>query len=303
MAVTIEQRSNQFNRDTVTSSDPRHSKENTRPMKLNARIPVTAAFAATLLCGATGCNQLRSRSELNKGVQAFKNKDYEVAVGDFQNAIKLDEKSEVAKLYLATAYAYQVVDSDKPDNVALAQKALDAFQQVLAKDPNDLTALKQVASISRNIHRMDDAKAYERKVIAVDPNDAEAYYTIGVVDWMQAYKTAVATLAADGLTDDGFGNPKKSKGACQKLVEANTAPVTEGLEALDKAVSINPTYEEAMTYLNLMYRRKADLECGDDAARKADLAQADDWTQKSMGARKANELKKEQKAGGGVTMQ
>jgi len=119
---------------------------------------------------------------------------------------------------------------------------------------------------------------------------------------MQAYKSAVTILAADGSTDDGNGNPKKSKGACQKLVDANTAPVAEGLEALEKAVSINPTYEEAMTYLNLMERRKADLECGNDDARKADLAAADEWTQKSMGARKANELKKEQKAGGGVTM-
>lgn len=273
-------------------------------MKLTARIPVTAAFVVTLLFGATGCNQLKSRDQLNKGVQAFKNQKYEEAVDHFQTAINLDPKSEDAKLYLATAYANQVVPNlDSPDNLALAQKALDAFQVVLAKDPNDLTALKQIASISRNIKKMDQAKEYERKVIAVDPNDSEAYYTIGVVDWMQAYKSAVAILAADGLTDDGNGNVKKSKGACQKIVDANTTPVTEGLDVLQKAVSINPNYEEAMTYLNLMNRRKADLECGNDAARKADLAAADNWTQKSMGARKANELKKEQKAGGGVTMQ
>ena len=272
-------------------------------MKLTARIPVTAAFVATLLCGATGCNQLKSRDQLNKGVQAFKNQKYEEAVDHFQTAINLDPKSEDAKLYLATAYANQVVPNlDTPDNLALAQKAMDAFQAVLAKNPNDLTALKQIASISRNTKKMDDAKLYERKVIAIDPNDAEAYYTIGVVDWMGAYKSAVAILAADGLTDDGNGNPKKSKAACQKLVDANTAPVNEGLEALQKAVGINPTYEEAMTYLNLMERRKADLECGDDNARKADLAAADDWTQKAMGARKANEQKKEKANSGGVTM-
>lgn len=58
-----------------------------------------------------------------------------------------------------------------------------------------------------------------------------------------------------------------------------------------------------MSYLNLTYRRKADMECGDDAARKADLATADDWSQKAMGARKANELEKEKKTSGGVTMQ
>jgi len=272
-------------------------------MKLTARIPVTAAFVALLLLGATGCNQLRARDQLNKGVQAFKNARYEEAVDHFQTAIKLDPNYADAKLYLATAYSYQVVPNlDSPENLALAQKALDGFNEVLAKDPNDLTALKQIASIDFNTNKLEDAKTYQRKVIAIDPNDHEAYYTIGVVDWKQAYKSAVAILAADGLTDDGNGNVKKTKGACQKLQAANTALVDEGLKVLQKAVDINPTYEEAMTYLNLTERRKADLECGNDAARKADLALADEWTQKSMGARKANELKKEQKTGGGVTM-
>ena len=74
------------------------------------------------------------------------------------------------------------------------------------------------------------------------------------------------------------------------------------MQYLNKAVELNPTYDDAMQYLNLTYRRKADLECGDDAARKADLAQADEWIQKAMGARKINEKKKEEKTQGGVTM-
>ncbi len=96
---------------------------------------------------------------------------------------------------------------------------------------------------------------------------------------------------------------RRRKGACQKLQDANTDLVAEGLQYLTKAVDLNPTYDDAMQYLNLTYRRKADLECGDDAARKADLAQADDWNQKAMGARKINEKKKEEKTQGGVTMQ
>jgi len=79
--------------------------------------------------------------------------------------------------------------------------------------------------------------------------------------------------------------------------------VNEGLEYLHKAVEINPSYDDAMQYLQLTYRRKADLECGDDAARKADMAQVDTWVQKAMGTRKANELKKEKATQGGVTMQ
>jgi tetratricopeptide (TPR) repeat protein len=279
-------------------------KETIRPMKLTARIPVTAALLALLLGTATGCNRLKARDQLTKGVQAFKNARYEEAVNHFQNSIALDPSYEDAKLYLATAYSYQVVPNlDTPENLAIAQKALDGFNAVLAKDPNDLTALKQIASINRNIKKLDVAKEYEKKVIAIAPNEAEAYYTIGVVDWMQSYKNAVAILAADGLTDAGDGNPKKSKGACQKLQAANTDLVNEGLQYLNKAVEINPTYDDAMQYLQLTYRRKADLECGDDAARKADLALVDQWIQKAMGARKENELKKEQKTGGGVSMQ
>ena len=59
---------------------------------------------------------------------------------------------------------------------------------MLAKDPNDLTALKQIASINRNIKKFDAAKEYEKKVIAIAPNDPEAYYTVGFVDWVLAYK-------------------------------------------------------------------------------------------------------------------
>jgi tetratricopeptide (TPR) repeat protein len=273
-------------------------------MRLSARIPVMAAVVAVLLGSTTGCNKLKARDQLGKGVQAFKNARYEEAVDHFQNAIALDPDYAQAKLYLATSYSYQVVPNlDTPDNLKIAQKALDGFNQVLSKDPNDLTALKQIASIDRNIKKLDEAKEYEKKVIALDPNDPEAYYTIGVVDWMQAYKNSIAILAAEGLTEDGNGNVKKSKAACEKMKAQNTANVAEGMEFLQKAVDLNKTYDDAMQYLNLTYRRKADLECPDDAARKADLAKADEWSQKAMGARKANELEKEKKNQGGVTMQ
>lgn len=272
-------------------------------MKLTARIPVTAALLALMLSSVTGCNRLKARDQLTKGVQAFKNARYEEAVNHFQTAIDLDPNYETAKLYLATSYSYQVVPNlDTPENLALAQKALQGFNEILSKDPNDVTALKQVASIDFNIKKFEEAKVYQKKVIALDGNDAEAHYTVGVVDWIQAYKNAQTILAAEGLTDDGNGNVKKSKAACQKLQEQNGPLVDESLQYLQKAVDLNPTYDDAMQYLNLAYRRKADLECGNDAARKDDLAKADEWSQKAMGARKENEKKKEEKTQGGIEM-
>ena len=57
-------------------------------------------------------------------------------------------------------------------------------------------------------------------------------------------------------------------------------------------------YDDAMSYLNLIYRRKADVDYGDTAAVKADIAAADDWRTKAMGTRKANEEKKNAGPGG-----
>ena len=272
-------------------------------MKLTARIPVSVALLV-LLGTSTGCDRLKSRDQINKGVAAFKNAQYEEAVSNFQNAVKLDPTSENAKLYLATSYAYQVVPNlMTPENLTVAQKALDGFNAVLAKDPTDLTALKQVASINRNIGKFDQAKEYELKVIKAAPDDPEAYYIVGSIDWnLEHYKNTVPILAADGLTDDGEGNKKMTKGACAKIQAANTDLVNEALQFLSKAIDLNPNYDDAMTYLQLTYRSKANLECPNDASRKADLASADQWVQKAMGARKTNELNKEKKLGGGVTM-
>lgn len=273
-------------------------------MKLSARMTASAALLL-ILASTVGCTKLKARDELVKGVQAFKSGKYEEAVDYFQKSVALDPTSPVSHLYLATAYSYQVVpDLTTPENLAIAQKALNGFNDVLAQNPNDLDALRQVASIDRNIHKYDAAKATEEKIIKLDPQDSEANYTIGVIDWTLAYKNATDILGAAGLQDDGEGNVKKSKAVCEKLVAANTDLVNEALKYLQQAVNINPNYDDAMQYLNLTYRRKADLECGDDAARKADLAQADSWVQRAMGARKANEAIKEKIAEhGGINPQ
>ena len=271
-------------------------------MKRSARFAAGSALLM-LLAGTLGCAKLKARDQLEKGIQAFKGGQYEAAVGHFQQSIALDPDYDTARLYLATAYSYQVVPNlDTPDNLKVAQKALDGFNAVLAKNPNDVDALRQVASIHRNIKQYEKAKADEQKIISVAPNDADAEYTLGQIYWQQAYNNATKTLGAAGMTDDGEGNVKKPKDVCAKLVELNTDLVSNAQTHLMKAVDINPTYDDAMTYLNLNYRRKADLECGNDQARKADLAQADVWVQKATGARKANEAAKEKKLAGGVNM-
>ncbi len=269
-------------------------------MNRNKKLWVPAVASLSLLISLAGCSRLQARDQLNKGVAAYKSAKYEEAISHFQRAVNLDPKLPMTHLYLATAYAQQVVpNTDTPANNKAAQQAINAYEDVLKERPNDLTALKGIASIYFNTNKFDQAKEWQQKVIAADPKDPEAYYTIGVIDWGQARKNSLQVLSAMGATDKGDGNPNIPKKECQKLSEQNTPLVQEGMDSLKKAVDLRPSYEDAMAYINLMYRRQAEIECGNDAARKADLAQAQDWTDKALAARKANEIKANQTTPGG----
>ncbi len=274
-------------------------KEKDTNMNGPARITALAVALAGMVLSMSGCNQLAARDQLNKGVEAYKSAHYEEAIGHFQKATQLDPNLPMAKSYLATALAQNVVPGlDTPDNLSTAQQAIDIFKQVLDKNPNDVNSLKQIAGIYFSIKKLDDAKTWQKRVLAVDPKDPEAAYTVGVIDWTQAHENALKTLQPAGINDDGEGNVKAPKKIMEPLKDMNGPLVEEGLQYLNQAVANRANYDDAMAYLNLIYRRKADVDYGDAAAVKADVAAAEDWRTKAMGTRKANEAKKNAGPGG-----
>jgi hypothetical protein len=267
-----------------------------------ARITALAVALAGMVLSMSGCNRLAARDQLNKGVDAYKSAHYEEAIGHFQKATQLDPSLPMAKSYLATALSQNIVPGlDSPENMKNANDAIAIFQEVLDKDPHDVNSIKQIAGIYFSIKKFDDAKAWQKKVLAEDPKDAEAAYTIGVIDWTLAHKNKLDALQSAGLNDDGAGNVKAPKKIMQELSAKNGPLVEEGLQYLTQAINNRANYDDAMQYLNLIYRNKADVDYGNNAAVEADVAAAKDWTSKAMGTRKSNEEKKS-KGPGGITM-
>ena len=262
-----------------------------------ARLPVLAVVLVAATASLTGCNQLKARDQLNKGVESFKAGKYDQAVTHFQQAQTLDPKLSVAKAFLATALSQNVVPGlTTPENLKTANQAIETFEQVLQQDPNSIISMKGIASLYFNIKQLDKAKEWQKKVLGLDPKDAEAAYTVGVIDWTQAHENLLKMTANN---DDGAGNVKVLvKKNCDDIKEQNGPLVEEGLKYLNQALELRPNYEEAMDYLNLTYRRKADVDCGNSAAVKADVDAATDWSHKAMGTRKENEAKKNQGPGG-----
>lgn len=234
-----------------------------------------------------------ARSELDKGVDAYKAARYEEAIAHFRKAAEIDPGAILAKVYLGTALSQNVMPGlDTPENLKVAREAIGEFTQALAVRPHDVNALKQVAALYFNIKEFDDAREWQKKVLDEDPHDSDAAYTIGVIDWTMAHVNALAALQARGLNDDGEGNIEAPADVLETIRVENQQLVEEGLRYLKQAIEDRPDYDDAMAYLNLTYRRKADLDHGDKRAVDEDVTQAREWTAKSMQTRRTREEKR-----------
>jgi tetratricopeptide (TPR) repeat protein len=266
-------------------------------MKTGLKI-LAVAGAAWLVLTAAGCDRLRARDQLNKGVAAYKNARYEQAIENFKNAVALDDSLKNAKLYLATAYAQQYIPGvDSPENLQNATSAIDQYKSVLQQDPKNVNSIKGIAYLYLQMKKFEDAKDYYRKAVALDPNDPEAYYSVGVIDWTQAYQPRMEERAKIGLRPD---EPLKDKKLCAKLRDENGNVIQDGLDNLNKAIQLRQDYDDAMAYLNLLYREKADRECDQPEQRASDLKTADEWVDKTMAAKKAKAQK--QTGNQGITL-
>jgi tetratricopeptide (TPR) repeat protein len=238
-------------------------------MERNLRNRVLLAAIVVSVVASSGCDKLKARDKLNKGVQAYKAAQFDQAVEDFKQAKDLDPKLTNARLYLATAYASQFIPGAPSDeNMNMGKQAISEFQDILKDDPNNLSAIDGIGSIlysmganPYNEKTLEESKQYHLKHIQLKPDDAEPYYWIAVIDWSIAYhgnaemreeynKTAKKTIRETDPMP-----PKLATDYAQKY----SSVVDEGIDYAKKAIDRRQQYDDAMAYLSLLYRRKADM--------------------------------------------
>lgn len=234
----------------------------------SGRAHFAAALAALLALGATGCQKLKARDMLNKGVQSYKAQQYEDAVEKFKSAKDLDPTLLNARLYLATAYSNLYVDgSPTPENVNRGTQAIAEFKDVLQTDSRNLAAIDGLGSIVYRMggspydpKKLEESRGYHLEHIKISPSEPEPYYWVGVIDWLIAYRGNKA-LRADfnanarkQLQENQPLPPKLREDFASKYTET----IDQGIDQLKKAINLRPDYDDAMAYLNLLYRQKAD---------------------------------------------
>ena len=266
------------------------------------------ALVALVLTGVS-CSRLTVRREMHEANGLYKAQKYEDAITHYKKVVQLDPSYREA--WLNMGYAYRALfhpGSTHPKDLGYATEGIAAFRKYLDLDPESEQARQYFLEFCTSAEKHDDAiqffeaelqkkpdspqmmkslaglyakkgeaeKALEvwRKWTALEPRNAEAWYTIGVVSWERSYKNQTISN------------------------EERRQVIQDGVDALGKALDIRPDYFDALSYMNLIYREKAKLEMteGNSAAAGQDFETADSYLKKALAVRNA-QVKSQAKAG------
>ncbi|MBI1789306.1 MAG: tetratricopeptide repeat protein [Acidobacteria bacterium] len=253
--------------------------------------------AAALALASSGCEKLKARDNLNRGVAAFKGAKYADAERYFLKAVELDPTYVTSHLYLATAYVNQYIPgADSPENNRMADNAFKAFNRVLEMEPTNIVATASIASLYFQKKEFDKAVEWNKKLIAIDPNNKDAYYTLGVIAWTKWLVPDREARNKMGMKPEDPG-PLKDKKAREELKAQYLPILNDGIENMKKSLEIDKDYDEAMAYMNLLIRYRADLmDTADDYKKESEIA--DNWVQKALATKKVKAEKAALKSGG-----
>lgn len=258
-----------------------------------------------LLVCASGCgviNGIRAKSELNDGARAYGSGHFAEAQGHFQQALELNPEQKNAPFFIARSIHAQFKPGvDTPDNMAKATAAIEAYQKVLQQDPTNEEAYKAVASLYGALK--DEGKQREwimqrannESLPADKRSDALTYLASSdatcsnTITELPANKPVVQK---DGKTLVQYRKPQDPND-----FDKATKCVTEGMEYVNKAISLEPSNETAWSAKTALLRELSKLaEMQGDAAKKTDYSkQADEAQQETARLNKENLDKEEAK--------
>ena len=264
----------------------------------------TAALLLALVAASGGCvlvNRVRAKNALNEGARAYRDGRFQDAEQKFRTAYELDPTQKNAQLFIARAIQQQYKPGvAAPENLAVGERAIAAYQDILRQDPQNEDAYRAVVYLYGQMKQDDKVKQLltERASLQSVPPDkrAEALVILASQQWKCSYDI---TEQKENKTTEN--KPDKvlihyKKPANQADFDKANQCATEGLRLAEQAVSLDPNNPNAWTQKTNILREKAKLAemAGDSKAKEDYSAQAQQALDTQT--RLASEAKKKQEA-------
>jgi tetratricopeptide (TPR) repeat protein len=231
-------------------------------------LPIIAVLAAVQVFGGS-----KEQFLLDEGSELYHAQKFKEAIAQFDQLLERDPTNWSANYLTALSYwGLYHPGSERPDDKEYAQKGvaalertlkltppspeerdsaeayylsfLDAtgdrdkaiayFEKQLASRPKEPALFNQLAPLYIKKGEFAKALGYYEKRASIDPTSKEGWYTLGAECWALAH----------------HGDPALSDVERVQVVD-------KGIQALEKALAIDPDYFEAVSYASLLYREKA----------------------------------------------
>lgn len=254
-------------------------------------------LCASLLCLAQDSpDDPKIRGELGLGVQSYRQGHFAEAARHFEKAVEINPMAVNPHLYLGITYAAQWdPGSQAPQSLELIHKAESEFLKVLEIEPEQLNALESIANLSyqRGMAMQDPADRWEQLTRAAgwydhlgeaSPKRKSAFYMSGMIAWNKCQPEIDAARRQAGMqpdSSDPISNPAVRNAARAKCGEV----IGTGIEQLKKGLIADPNYSDAMNYLSILFRQRANL-ADSPTASKRDIQEAETWAQKAAQAKR-----------------
>src|ERR1041385_2663852 len=216
-----------------------------------------AIVLAILVLSSSGCsivNRVRAKNQLNEAARAYHDGHFEEAEQYSRRALELDPDSKTAPLFIArTIHAQYRPGVQAPDNIAKANEAIAAYQQILQKDPKSEEAYKAIAYLygatkdEEKLRSWISARATDAS--AAPEKRAEAYVVLASQDWDCSFK--ITELPSNHTTTLEAGNRAVivyKKPQNPKDFDQAQQCVKRGLEEVENSIKLDPNSESAWSY-------------------------------------------------------
>jgi tetratricopeptide (TPR) repeat protein len=226
-------------------------------MKLS-QTRIAIIVLAILVASTSGCgviNRIRAKNQLNEAARAYREGRFQEAEQHSREAAALDPNNKTAPVFIARTIHQQYRPGvQSPENIAKAQEAIQAYQQILDKNPQDDDAYNAIAYLYGAIKEDDKLRQWITSRAtneAAEPEKrAKAYVVLASRDWDCSFKITeqpgVKNTNVDPSTNRATVTYKKPKE--QKEFDQAQMCVKKGLVEAENAIKFDSNNESAWSY-------------------------------------------------------
>jgi len=218
-----------------------------------------------------GCNKIQARMEIRDANDAYTREEWKTALDHYKKAEELDSSfPELDRMIGYSLIGMYVPEDKSPDNVKNADAAIVKLLSYLNKKPDDRIAREALINLYLNADKITDAIGYFQTWIKTHPNDLEAVRSVATLyakqgDFNKSLEWYAKITVLDNKNPEAFytyGVVCYEKVAKNPPADINErlAIIEKGKSALQRALQMKPDYFEAMVYYSLLFRQQAPLE-------------------------------------------